>query len=90
MSHPWLFSHAPSSLSTSSSSPTYPTTQRELLIHPAHLQGQSVDKRRHQESLWREDLQNGGNPHTTTPTGHEPNELATVSRIEAYSGDPYQ
>ena len=67
-----------------------PTTQRELLIHPAHLQGQSVDKRRHQESLWREDLQNGGNPHTTTPTGHDPNELATVSRIEAHSGDPYQ
>ena len=30
------------------------------------------------------------NPRNTTPTGCEPNELATVSRIEAYSGDPYQ
>ena len=36
------------------------------------------------------DLQSGGNQRTTTPTGYEPKELATVSRIEAYSGDPYQ
>ena len=50
----------------------------------------SVDKFRHQESLWREDLQSGGNPRTTTPTGYEPRELANVSRIEAFSGDPYQ
>ena len=35
-------------------------------------------------------MQSGGNPRTRTPTGYEPNELATVSRIEAYSGDPYQ
>ena len=90
MSHPWLFSHAPSSMSTSSSSPTYPTTQREHSVHPAHLQAYSVDKLRHQESLWRKDLQSGGNPRTTAPTGYEPKELATVSRIEAYSGDPYQ
>ena len=62
MSHPWLFSHAPSSMSTSSSSATYPTTQREHSVHPAHLQAHSVDKRRHQESLWREDLQSGGKP----------------------------
>ena len=60
------------------------------LLHPAHLQAPSVDKLRHQESLWREDLQSGGNPRTTTPTGYEPNELATISRIDAYSGDPYQ
>ena len=90
MSHPWLFSHAPSSMSTSSSSPTYPATQREHSLHPAHLQAPSVDKLRHQESLWREDLQSGGNPRTTTSTSYEPKELATVSRIEAYSGDPYQ
>ena len=50
----------------------------------------SVDKLRHQESLWREDMQRGGNPRTTTPTGYEPKELATASRIVAYSGDPYQ
>ena len=90
MSHPWLFSHAPSSMSTSPSSPTYPTTQREHSVHPAHLQDHSVDKQRHQESLWREDLQNGGNPRITTPTGYELKELATVPRVEAYSGDPYQ
>ena len=28
----------------------------------------SVDKLRHQESLWRENLQSAGNPRTTTPT----------------------
>ena len=77
-------------MSNSSSSPTYPITQRENSVHPAHLQAPSVDKLRHQESLWREDLQRGGNPRTTTPTGYEPKELATISRIEAYSGDPYQ
>ena len=38
MSHPWLFSHAPSSMSTSSSSPAYPTTQREHSAHHALLQ----------------------------------------------------
>ena len=80
----------PSSMSTSSSSPTSPTTQREHSVHPAHLQALSVDKLRHQESLWRENLQCGGNPRTTTPTGYEPKELATVSRIEDFSGDPYQ
>ena len=90
MSHPWLFSHAPSSMSTSSSSPTYPTTHREHSVQPAHLQAPSVDKLRHEESLWREDLQSGGNPRTTTPTGYEPKEVATVSRIKVYSGDPYQ
>ena len=55
-------------MSTSSSSPIYPTTQREHSLHPAHLQGPSVDKLRHQESVWREDLQTGGNPRTTTST----------------------
>ena len=54
---------------TSSSSPTYPTTQRENAVHPAHLQAHHVDKLRHQESLWRKDPQSGGNPRTTTPTG---------------------
>ena len=29
-----------------------------------HLQAFSVDKQRHQESLWRENLQSGGNPRT--------------------------
>ena len=38
MCHPWLFSHAPSSMSTSSSSPIYPSTHREHSVHPAHLQ----------------------------------------------------
>ena len=77
-------------MSNSFSSPAYPTPQREHSVHPAHLQAPSVDKLRHQESLWREDLQSGGNPRAETPTGDEPKELATISRIEAYSGDPYQ
>ena len=103
MSHPWL-PHLPFTTSTSSSSFTLPSTttpehalqsgQHDLLqehsVHPAHLQAPSVDKLRHQESLWREDLQSGGNPRTTTPTGYNPKEFATVSRIEDYSGDPYQ
>ena len=75
---------------TSSSSPTYPTTHRAHSVHHAHLQDHLVDKQRQQESLWREDLQSGGNPRTTNPTGYEPKELATVSRLDAYSGDPYQ
>ena len=41
------------------------------------------------ESLWREDLQSGGNPRTTTPTGLEPKELATVSKTSGII-DPYQ
>ena len=102
MSHPWL-SHLPFTTSTSSSSFTLPSSTqehaarsgqqeqlREHSVHPAHLQAPSVDKLRHQESLWREDLQSGGNPRTTTPTGYEPKELATVARIEAFSGDPHQ
>ena len=104
MSHPLLFSHLPFTTSTSSSSFTLPatTTQehaaqpvqhdqlREHPVYHAYLQAPSVDKLRHPESLWREDLQSCGNPRTTTPTGYEPKELATVSRIEASSGDPYQ
>ena len=68
MSHPWLFSRSLSFMSTSSSSssPTYPTTHEEHSVHPAHLQALSVDKLWHQESLWREDLQSGGNPRTPT------------------------
>ena len=34
-------------------------------VHHAHLQAPSVDKQRHQESLWRENLQSGGNPRNT-------------------------
>ena len=90
MSHPWLSHLLFTTSKSSSSSPTFPTTHREHPVHHAHLQAPSVDKLRHQESLWREDLQSGGNPRTTTPTGYEPKELATVSRIEAYSGGPYQ
>ena len=95
--------HLAFTTSISSSSFTLPSTTQEHaaqsvpqeqlqehLVHAAHLQAPSVDVLRHQESLWREDLLSGGNPRTRTPTGYEPKELATVSRIEAYSGDPYQ
>ena len=81
MSHPWLFSHAPSSMSTSSSSPTYPTTQREHSAHHALLQDHLVDKLRHQESLWREDLQSGGNPRTTTPQSPKSLRLSQESKL---------
>ena len=92
MSHLWL-PHLPFTTSTSYSSFTLPsiTTQehaaqsvqqeqfREHPVHHAHVQAPSADELRHQESLWREDLQSGGNPRTTAPTGYEPKELATVS-----------
>ena len=83
MSHPcWSLPHLPFTTSTSSSSFTLPSTTtqehasqpvqhdhlREHPIHHAHLQALPVDKLRHQESLWREDLPSGGNPCTTTPT----------------------
>ena len=100
MSHPLLLSHLPFTTSTSSSSFILPSTttpehalqrgQHDLLQeHPVHhqlLQDLRVDKQRHQEPLWRENLQSGGNPRTTFSTGCEPNELAIVSRIT----DPYQ
>ena len=69
MSHPLLLSHLPFTTSTSSSSVTLPSTTtqehgiigttrtqqlREHPVHHAHLQAPSVDKLRHQESLWRE------------------------------------
>ena len=38
MSHPCVFSHAPFSMSTSSSSSTFPTAQQEHSVHPAHFQ----------------------------------------------------
>ena len=71
MSHPWL-PHLPFAMSTSSS-PLYPSTHREHSVHPAHLKAPSVVQLRHQEAEWREDLQSGGNPRTTTPTleGHQ-------------------
>ena len=86
MSHPLLRSHLPFTTSTSSSSFTLPSLTtpghalqsgqqeqlREHQVHHAHLQAFPVDKLRHQESLWRENLQSGGNPRTTTPTGAEP------------------
>ena len=94
MSHPLLFSHLPFTTSTSSSSFSLPssTTQEHEghPVHHSHLQALPVDKLRHQESLWRENLQSGGNTRTTSPTGSEPKELATVPRIEHYSGDPHQ
>ena len=81
MSHPWLLFHLPFTTSTSSSSFTLPSmTQehaaqsvqleqlREHPAHHAHLQAPSLEKLRHQESLWSEELLSGGNPRTTTPT----------------------
>ena len=84
MSHPWL-SYLPSCTFTSFSSINDPHTQQ---VHHAHLQALLVDKQRHEESLWREDLQSGGNPRKTFSTGCEPKELATVSKISP-KRDPF-
>ena len=82
MSHPLLLSHLPFTTSSSSSSFTLPFTTtpehalhdllQEHPVHHAHLHALPVDKQRHQESLWRENLQSGGNPRTTTPTVYTP------------------
>ena len=103
MYHLLLLSHLPFATSTSSSSFAVPSTttqahaaqsgQHDLLQeHPVHhqlLQALPFEKQRHQEPLWRENLQSGGNPRKTFFTGYEPKELATVSRI-ARIIDPYQ
>ena len=82
MSHPLLLSHLPCTTSTSSSSFTLPSTTtqehaaqrvqhdhlREHPVHHANLQSPFVDKLRHQESLWRENLQSGGTPRKTFST----------------------
>ena len=82
MSHVLLLTDLPRTTSTSSSSFSLPSTTRleyaaqsvqqdplqERPVHHAQLQAPSVDKQRHQESLWRENLQSGGTPRTTTPT----------------------
>ena len=93
MSHPWL-SHLPFTTSTSSSSFTLLSTtqehaaqsvqqeqRREHPVHHAHLQAPSVNKLRHQESLWREVLQSGGNPRTTTPQSPKSLRLSQESKL---------
>ena len=105
MSHPcWSLPHVPFTTSTSSSSSfTLPSTTtpehalqsgqldllQQHLVHHQPLQDLTVDKRRYQEPLSRENLQSGGNPRKTFSTGYEPKELATVSRISRIT-DPYQ
>ena len=94
MSHPWLFSHAPFSMSTSSSSSTFPSAPQEHAVQSVYqeqLREHSVDEQRYPEPFCCENLQSGGNPRTTTPTGYEPKQLETnIIETEAYSGDPYQ
>ena len=106
MYYPLLLSHLPCTTSTSSSSFTLPSTttpehalqlgQHDLLrehrVHHQPLQERPVEKQRHQEPLWRENQQSGGNPRntfSTFSTGYEPKELATLSRISGIT-DPYQ
>ena len=81
---------SPSSMSTSSSSPP-------ILSHNENTQyiphGSKLPRSRScaiKNHSGVKTCQSGGNPRTTTPTGYEPKELSTVSRIEAYAGDPYQ
>ena len=90
MSRPLLLSHLPFTTSTPSSSFTLlSSTTPEHAVHHQPLQDLPVDKRRHQEPLWRENLQSGGKPRKRLSTGYEPKELATVSRILRIT-DPYQ
>ena len=89
MSHPWLFSHAPSSMSTSSSSPILPHNENTQYVpHISKLTPSTSGAIKNHSGV--KTCRVAENPRTTTPTGYEPTELATVSRIEAYSGDPYQ
>ena len=82
MSHPCWLTHLPFTTSTSFSSFTLrsTTTQehaaqsghhdllKEHQVHHQPLQDLPVDKRRHQEPLWREYLQSGGTPRKTFST----------------------
>ena len=82
MSYPLLLSHLPFTSSTSSSLFTLPSTTtkehaaqsvqyghlQERPVHHEHLQALPVDMQGHQESLWRDNLQSGGNLRMTTPT----------------------
>ena len=102
MSHPSLLSHLPRTASSSPSSFTLPSTttpehalqsgQHDLLqehrVHHQPLQDLPVDKRRHQEPLWRENLQSGGNPRKTfsTDCGHV--ELLHVQRVNGQRTTP--
>ena len=52
-----------SSSTTTQEHAAQPVQQEELREHPVHH-----SSLRHQESLWRENLQSCGNPRTTTPT----------------------
>ena len=60
--------------------------------HPVHdqpLEDLPVEKRRHQESLWREKPAECGNPRKTFSTGDGPKVLVSVSRISRIT-DPFQ
>ena len=59
----------------------------QYITHISKL-SQSKSSAINNQSLWRENLQSGGSSRTTTPTVYEPKELATVSRIEDFPGDP--
>ena len=79
----WSLLHPPFPKSTSSSLSTLSTTigtTRPSPRTPVHHQP-PVDKQRHQESLWRENLQSGGNPRTTTPTSGEASDLRNRERV---------
>ena len=95
MSHHRLFSHLPFTTSTSSSSFILPsTTTPEYAAQSVQTWSTPRTPSTSRTSPSSPSRQAAPSritsPRTTTPTGYEPKELATVSRIEDYPGDPYQ
>ena len=90
MSHPWLFYHAPHPWAL-------PLLHLPILPHSENTQYiQNISKLPQLTSCA---IKNHSGVKTCRaaetrapqlPAGYEPNELATVARIEAYSGDPNQ
>ena len=81
-------------MSTSSSSTIFPSAPQEHAVQSVYqeqLREHSVDEQRYPQPFCYENLLRGGNPRTTTPTGHEPKQLETkIIETEAYCRDPYQ
>ena len=89
MSHPWLFSHAPSSVSTSSSSPILPHNEKPQYIpHISKLPRLTSDAIKNHSGV--KTCRVTETRAQQLPQVMSQKELATVSRIEAYSGGLYQ
>ena len=104
MSHPLLFSYLPFTTSNSPSSFTLPSTTtheheaqrvqheqlREHPVHHAHLQAPQSTSCAIKNHSGVKTCRVAETRARQLQQVNEPKELATVSRIEDYSGDPYQ